>query len=80
MAKTFKKGGSEKRTLIAPNDDKRYIKRDDKGRIKESDDQSKSLSKDVKEHAKKEVKTGYGDQGDQKSKPTPAKKSASKKK
>ncbi len=85
MAKSTSKGAakksSDKRTLIAPNGDKRYIKRDEKGRIKESDDQGKSLSKDVKQHAKTEVKPGYGDQGDQTTKkPTGTKKSAAKKK
>ena len=57
MAKSSNAGGktkaSNKRTLIAPNGDKRYIKRDEKGRIKESDDQGKSLSQDVKQTAKK---------------------------
>lgn len=72
MAKSTSKG-SGKRTTIAPNDDKRYIRRDDKGRIKESDDQGKSLSKDVKQTAKNKVKPGYGDQGDQ-----PKKKSSKK--
>ena len=56
---------SDKRSLIEPKGDKRYIKRDTKGRIKESDDQGKSLSRDVKQTAKKKVKPGYGDQGDQ---------------
>lgn len=59
------KKGSGKRKLIAPKGDKRYIRRDNEGRITESDDQSKSLSKDVRKHAKTEVKPGYGDQGDQ---------------
>ena len=40
-------------------------KRNEKGQFKESDDVSKSLSKDVKQHAKKEVKPGYRDKGDQ---------------
>lgn len=66
--------GSGKRELIAPKGDKRYIRRDGKGRITESDDQGKSLSRDVRQHAKTEVKPGYGDQGDQ-----PRKKSAPKK-
>ena len=61
------KRGSGKRTLIAPKGDKRYIKRNAKGQISESDDQGKSLSRDVKQRAKKTVKSGgYGDQGDQK--------------
>jgi hypothetical protein len=62
--KTGKKKGSGKRELIAPKGDKRYIKRDGKGRIKESDDQSRSLSKDKKTSAKTTVKAGYGDKGD----------------
>jgi hypothetical protein len=69
MAKSTKKAaakaGSNKRSLIAPNGDKRYIKRNEKGQIKESDDVGKSLSQDVKQTAKKKVKPGYGDQGDQ---------------
>jgi hypothetical protein len=59
---------SGKRTTIAPNDDKRYIRRDEKGRISESDDQGRSLNKDVKEKAKTKVKPGYGDRGDQEKK------------
>jgi hypothetical protein len=51
--------------LIAPKGDKRYIKRDAKGRIKESDDQGRSLGQDVRQHSKNPVKPGYGDQGDQ---------------
>ncbi len=66
--------GSGKRELIAPKGDKRYVRRDSKGRISESDDQGKSLSRDVRQHAETEVKPGYGDQGDQ-----PRKKSAPKK-
>jgi hypothetical protein len=51
---------------LAPNDDKRYIKRNEKRRIKESDDQARSLSQDRRKPAKKKVKPGYGDKGDQK--------------
>ena len=71
-----KKSGSGKRTLIAPNGDKRYIKRDEKGQIKESDDVGKSLRQDVKKTAKTKVKPGYGDQGDQPPKKAAAKKSS----
>jgi len=49
MATTKKQGktkGSGKRELIAPKGNKRYIKRDGRGRIKESDDQSRSLSRE----------------------------------
>lgn len=84
MAKTAKKGAGKKstgkRTLIAPKGDKRYIKRDEKGRITESDDQGKSLSQDRKKAAKTKVKPGYGDRGDQpKKKGTGTKKGATKK-
>ena len=54
-----------KRTLIDPNGDKRYIRRNEKGQIKESDDQGRSLSQDVRKSANKKVKPGYGDRGDQ---------------
>ena len=48
MAKSGKKKSSGKRELIAPRGDKRYVKRDAKGRITESDDQGRSLSHDRK--------------------------------
>lgn len=55
-----------KRELIEPHPgDKRYIRRDDKGRITESDDVSRSLSRDVRQPAKHIVKPGQGDKGDQ---------------
>ena len=55
-----------KRELIAPKGDKRYIRRDSKGRFKESDDQSRSLSQDRKKDAKAESEAGQGDKGDRK--------------
>jgi hypothetical protein len=55
-----------KRELISPNDDKRLVRRDEKGQIKESDDLSRSLSQDVRKPAKTESKSGQGDRGDQK--------------
>jgi len=78
MAKSTSKG-TGKRTLIEPNEDKRYIRRNEKGQIMESDDQGKSLSQDVKQTAKKKVKPGHGDEGDQPKK-SAAKKSTAKKK
>ncbi len=54
-----------KRELIEPNEgDKRYIRRDEKGRIEESVDLNKSLSQDDKHNSKKTSKPGQGDQGD----------------
>lgn len=55
-----------KRELINTGTDKRYVRRDDKGRFKESDDVGKSLSRDVKRAAKTKVKAGQGDKGDRK--------------
>ena len=56
-----------KRELIAPNGDKRYIRRDSKGRIKESDDVGRSLSADRRKTAKTAAAKGQGDKGDRKS-------------
>lgn len=53
------------RELIDTGTDKRYVRRDEQGQFKESDDQGRSLSQDVKRHAKTEVKSGQGDRGDQ---------------
>jgi len=72
-SKSTPKKSSGKRTTIAPHGDKRYVKRNEKGQITESDDQGRSLSQDVKKHAKKEVKPGYGDKGDQPKKKSSAK-------
>jgi hypothetical protein len=72
--RTAKKPGA-KRELIAPRGDKRYIRRDAKGRIKESDDVGRSLSQDRRRKAKTAAKAGQGDRGDRK----PAKASARKK-
>jgi len=62
------KKSSDKRTLIEPNGDKRYVRRREDGTIKESDDVSRSLRQDVKKPAKKKVPSGQGDKGDQKRK------------
>jgi hypothetical protein len=54
------------RELIDTGTDKRYVRRDDKGRFEESDDVGRSLAQDVRKHAKTTVKSGQGDCGDQK--------------
>ncbi|MDT7541245.1 MAG: hypothetical protein QOE33_1149 [Acidobacteriota bacterium] len=59
------KKSSSKRELIDTGTDKRYVRRDKKGRIKESDDVGRSLAQDVKKKAKTKVKSGQGDRGDQ---------------
>lgn len=62
------KKGTGDRELIDTGTDKRYVRRDDKGQFKESDDVGRSLSQDVRKHAKREVPAGQGDRGDQKRK------------
>jgi hypothetical protein len=69
LAKTTKNRPTRKaakRELIAPRGDKRYIRRDAKGRIKESDDVSRSLSQDRRRKAKTKAAPGQGDRGDRK--------------
>jgi len=75
--KSAKKAGGERRELIDTGTDKRYVKRRRDGTFKESDDVGKSLAADRRQSAKKNVKPGFGDQGDQPKRT--AKKSASKK-
>jgi hypothetical protein len=55
-----------KRELIDTGTDKRYVRRDDKGRFKESDDVGRSLAQDRRRKAKTEAKKGEGDRGDRK--------------
>lgn len=52
------------REEIAPNGDKRYIRRDDEGRIKTSVEEGRSLSDDAHQKAKTNSKPGQGDRGD----------------
>jgi hypothetical protein len=54
------------RELIAPKGEKRYVRRDAKGRFDESDDAGRSLAQDVKQRARTKVKSGQGDRGDRK--------------
>jgi hypothetical protein len=53
-----------KREEIAPNGDKRYIRRDDQGQIKTSVEEGASLSDDTRHKAKTNAKPGQGDRGD----------------
>jgi hypothetical protein len=53
-----------RRETISPRGDKRYIRRDSKGRIAESDDVGRSLAQDRRVRARKTVKSGQGDRGD----------------
>lgn len=64
-ARPAKARTSAKRTLIEPHPgDKRYIRRDAKGRIKESDDVGRSLAADQRRKSKTRAKSGSGDKGD----------------
>ena len=55
-----------KRELVSPRGDKRYVRRDKKGRIIESDDVGKSLAADRRTKAEAVTKKGQGDKGDRK--------------
>jgi hypothetical protein len=56
-----------KRELIEPRKgDKRYVRRDAKGRFTEVVDAGRSQAQDRKRHAKTASKPGYGDRGDRK--------------
>jgi hypothetical protein len=54
-----------KRELIDTGRDKRFVRRDEKGRFDEVADVGRSLSQDVRKHAKTKVPPGQGDRGDQ---------------
>ena len=52
------------RELIDTGRDKRYVRRDAKGRFKESAEVSRSLAADRRQKAKTVAKKGQGDRGD----------------
>jgi hypothetical protein len=54
-----------KRELIEPHEgDKRYVRRDERGRFDEVVDAGRSLSQDRRKDAKTVSKKGQGDRGD----------------
>jgi len=53
-----------KRELIDTGNDKRFVRRDEKGQFKEVVDVGRSLAADRRQHAKTKVKSGQGDKGD----------------
>ncbi len=57
---------ADKRELIDTGRDKRFVRRDEKGRFDEEADVGRSLNQDRRQHAKKTVPPGQGDRGDQK--------------
>ena len=52
------------RETIDTGNDKRYVRRDDKGQFKDVSDVGKSLAADRRTKAKTAVKKGDGDRGD----------------
>ena len=56
---------ADKRELIDTGRDKRFVRRNEKGRFDDVADVGRSLSKDRRQQAKKIVPPGQGDQGDQ---------------
>jgi len=52
------------RELIDTGNDKRYVRRNEKGEFKKVVDVGKSLSADARRDAKTKVKKGDGDRGD----------------
>ena len=56
-----------KRELIEPHKgDKRYVRRDERGRFSEVEGVGRSLSQDRKRKSNTASKPGYGDRGDRK--------------
>jgi hypothetical protein len=64
--KTKSRHKAAKRELIDTGKDKRYVRRDPKGRFHEVDEMGRSLAQDRRRKAKTTVKAGQGDRGDQK--------------
>jgi hypothetical protein len=56
------------RELIDTGNDKRFVRRNEKGQFGDVVDVGRSLSQDKKHKAKHEVPPGQGDRGDQKRK------------
>ena len=56
-----------KRELIDTGTDKRFVRRDEKGRFDEVVDVGRSLAQDRRREAKTESEPGQGDRGDRRS-------------
>jgi hypothetical protein len=63
MAKNATKSHRE---LIDTGNDKRFVRRDEKGQFDDVADVGRSLTQDRKQQAKNKVPPGQGDRGDQK--------------
>jgi hypothetical protein len=55
---------ASERELIDTGNDKRYVRRDEKGQFEESVDVGRSLAADRRQHAENKSKPGQGDRGD----------------
>ena len=66
MATKAAKRSTAKRDLVKRKTGSAYAKRTTKGKFKEMDDVGRSQKADRPRKAKRTVKSGYGDQGDQK--------------
>ena len=62
------KKSTRNRELIDTGRDKRFVRRDDKGRFDDVVDVGRSIAQDRKQTAKTKVPPGQGDRGDQKKK------------
>jgi hypothetical protein len=62
-----KKAGSH-RELIDTGNDKRYVRRNEKGQFDEVTDVGRSLAQDRRHEAEHKVPPGQGDRGDQETK------------
>jgi hypothetical protein len=62
--KSAGKKSARKRELIDTGTDKRYVRRDEKGRFDDVVDVGRSLSQDVRKKAKHKAPAGQGDKGD----------------
>jgi hypothetical protein len=59
-----KKATKSHRELIDTGNDKRFVRRDDKGEFEKVVDVGRSIANDTKQHAKTKVPPGQGDRGD----------------
>jgi hypothetical protein len=66
MAKKAAKRSTAKRDLVSRKTASAFAKRTARGTFKEMDDVGRSQKADRPRKAKRTVKSGYGDQGDQK--------------
>ena len=61
-----KKESKSHRELVDTGKDKRFVRRDEKGRFEEVADVGRSLASDRQQKEKTKVPSGQGDRGDQK--------------